>query len=138
MQWYHPVHQGRIHADGTRSDGFDSGCGSIRRAYTRSPACWFPGKPGSAKDIYQDYDITFFVEDITPYNSNPAWVEACFGKPLMMQMPETIIKPVSAIGTNLHLIKKRPGKPVSYAWPSQTTLDIDALLASESKQVMDT
>lgn len=62
--------------------------------------------PEVPKDIYQDYDITFFMEDITPYYNNPAWVEACFGKPLMMQKPETIIKPVSAIGTNLHLIKK--------------------------------
>ncbi|HOK42704.1 MAG TPA: aminoglycoside 6-adenylyltransferase [Thermoclostridium caenicola] len=43
--------------------------------------------PEDPQDIYQDYDITFFVEDITPYYNNPAWVEACFGRPLIMQMP---------------------------------------------------
>lgn len=50
--------------------------------------------PAIPKDIYQDYDITYFVEDITPFYNNPAWVEECFGKPLIMQMPETMRYPV--------------------------------------------
>lgn len=49
--------------------------------------------PAAPKDIYQDYDITYFVEDITPFYNNPAWVEAQFGKPLIMQMPETMRDP---------------------------------------------
>ena len=46
--------------------------------------------PAVPKDNYQDYDITYFVTDIVPFYNNPAWVEAYFGKPLIMQMPEVI------------------------------------------------
>lgn len=50
--------------------------------------------PAVPKDIYQDYDITYFVNDITPFYNNPAWVEKHFGKPLIMQMPETMREPI--------------------------------------------
>ena len=43
------------------------------------------------KDIYQDYDISFAVTDVAPFYNNPSWVEKQFGKPLMMQMPETML-----------------------------------------------
>ena len=57
--------------------------------------CWsVPGQPAIPKDIYQDYDISYFVEDITPFYNNPAWVEEHFGKPLIMQMPEAMRDPV--------------------------------------------
>jgi len=36
------------------------------------------------KDIYQDYDITYFVKDIAPFYNNPAWVEKHFGKPVIL------------------------------------------------------
>jgi len=49
--------------------------------------------PAVPKDAYQDYDITFFVADIVPFYNNPEWVEAHFGKPLIMQMPETMRNP---------------------------------------------
>ena len=49
--------------------------------------------PAVPKDIYQDYDITYFAEDITPYYNNPAWIEEHFGKPLIMQMPEVMRDP---------------------------------------------
>ena len=42
------------------------------------------------KDCYRDYDISFAVTDIKPFYNNPAWVEDKFGKPLIMQMPETM------------------------------------------------
>jgi len=49
--------------------------------------------PAVPKDIYQDFDITYFVTDISPYYNNPAWIEVQFGKPLIMQMPETMRYP---------------------------------------------
>ena len=49
--------------------------------------------PAVPKDIYQDYDITYFVADIAPFYNNPAWVEERFGKPLIMQMPEAMRYP---------------------------------------------
>ena len=45
------------------------------------------------KDQYRDYDITYYVADITPFYNNPAWVEEKFGKPLIMQMPEAMRRP---------------------------------------------
>ena len=42
------------------------------------------------KDQYQDYDIGFAVTDMKPFYNNPIWVEEKFGKPLIMQMPETL------------------------------------------------
>lgn len=41
------------------------------------------------RDIYQDYDIVYFVEDVSPFFNNTAWIEEKFGKPAVMQMPET-------------------------------------------------
>ena len=49
--------------------------------------------PSATKDFYQDYDITYFVAEITPFFNNPAWVEERFGKPLIMQMPEVMRYP---------------------------------------------
>jgi aminoglycoside 6-adenylyltransferase len=60
--------------------------------------------PAIPKDIYQDYDITFFVEDIAPFYNNPAWVEAQFGKPLIMQMPETMRNPTGDGSFNYMMI----------------------------------
>ena len=44
--------------------------------------------PNAPKDKYQDYDITYFVKDISPFYDNTEWIEKCFGKPLVMQLPE--------------------------------------------------
>jgi aminoglycoside 6-adenylyltransferase len=46
--------------------------------------------PVAPKDKYQDYDITYFVTDINPYYNNPQWITTQFGRPLIMQMPETM------------------------------------------------
>jgi len=46
--------------------------------------------PDAPKDKYQDYDITYFVKDITPFYNNTEWVIKHFGKPIIMQLPETM------------------------------------------------
>jgi len=46
--------------------------------------------PNAPKDNYQDYDITYYVEDISPFYNNPVWVKEKFGKHLIMQMPESM------------------------------------------------
>ena len=46
--------------------------------------------PDAKKDKYQDYDIKYFVKDIKPFYYNNEWVMTQFGKPLIMQTPETI------------------------------------------------
>ena len=45
---------------------------------------------GIPHDKYQDYDISYYVEDIEPFFNNPEWVIEKFGKPLIMQMPEAM------------------------------------------------
>ena len=42
------------------------------------------------KDRYQDFDISFAVTSMKPFFNNPLWVQEKFGKPLIMQMPETL------------------------------------------------
>ena len=60
--------------------------------------------PAVTKDAYQDYDITFFVADIAPFYNNPAWIEAHFGKPLIMQMPEAMRYPAGDGNFNYMMI----------------------------------
>lgn len=41
------------------------------------------------KDIYQDYDIGYYVKDVAPFYNNMTWIEDNFGKPAVMQLPES-------------------------------------------------
>ncbi len=69
---------------------------NVAKADERIRAVLLSGSRANAavpKDIYQDFDITYFVTDISPYYNNPAWIEVQFGKPLIMQMPETMRYP---------------------------------------------
>jgi aminoglycoside 6-adenylyltransferase len=45
------------------------------------------------KDIYQDYDIVYFVSDIKPYYNNLEWINLNFGQPAIMQLPELMTHP---------------------------------------------
>lgn len=69
---------------------------SVARADERIRAVLLVGSranPAVPKDIYQDYDIAYFVADIAPFYNNPAWVIDRFGDPLIMQMPEAMRYP---------------------------------------------
>lgn len=41
------------------------------------------------KDIFQDYDIVYFVDDLTYYLNHPDWIDV-FGERLIMQKPDEI------------------------------------------------
>lgn len=41
-------------------------------------------------DVYQDFDIAFFVNDAAPFWDNMEWIEEKFGKPSLIQKPESI------------------------------------------------
>lgn len=43
----------------------------------------------AVKDIYQDYDIVYYVQDVAPFWNNTAWLEEKFGKIAVLQTPET-------------------------------------------------
>lgn len=46
--------------------------------------------PHATKDIYQDFDIVYFVTDVSPYWDNRVWLEEKFGKIAVVQTPETM------------------------------------------------
>lgn len=46
--------------------------------------------PHAVKDVYQDYDIVYFVTDVKPFWNNTKWLEEKFGKIAVMQTPETM------------------------------------------------
>lgn len=60
--------------------------------------------PAVPKDIYQDFDITYFVSDIAPFYNNPAWVEDHFGNSLITQMPEAMRNPTGDGSFNYMMI----------------------------------
>lgn len=47
--------------------------------------------PLAPQDIFQDYDIVYIVNDLTPYLGNPQWIDI-FGERLMMQEPDKLDK----------------------------------------------
>ena len=46
--------------------------------------------PAVKKDLYQDYDITYYTDDVSPFYHNLGWIEENFGKPAVIQMPESM------------------------------------------------
>lgn len=46
--------------------------------------------PDCPKDSYQDFDIIYMVKDMKPYWDNMEWVCEKFGKPALMQKPESM------------------------------------------------
>ncbi|MDR1117311.1 MAG: aminoglycoside 6-adenylyltransferase [Oscillospiraceae bacterium] len=90
--------------------------------------------PSVPKDKYQDYDITYYVDDITPFYNKPEWVIQKFGKPLIMQMPEAMRFPdggghfnymmIYPDGSRLDLTFE-PKRYVDDGEPSITLLDKD-------------
>lgn len=41
-------------------------------------------------DVYQDFDIAFFVNDVAPFWDNMEWIEEKFGMPSLIQKPESM------------------------------------------------
>lgn len=41
-------------------------------------------------DVYQDFDIAFFVNDVAPFWDNTEWIEEKFGRPSLLQKPESM------------------------------------------------
>lgn len=41
-------------------------------------------------DVYQDFDIAFYVNDVAPFWDNMKWIEEKFGMPSLIQKPESM------------------------------------------------
>jgi aminoglycoside 6-adenylyltransferase len=48
--------------------------------------------PNARKDIFQDYDVVYFVTDLESLTADPGWVEI-FGERIIMQMPDRMRLP---------------------------------------------
>lgn len=51
------------------------------------------GQPLAPRDLFQDYDIVFLVRDLEHFVTGHSYAQR-FGKPLMVQMPETMRDPM--------------------------------------------
>ena len=66
---------------------------SVAREDPRIRAVMLSGSrtdPDAVPDEYQDYDVVYFVRDVSPFWDNTEWVERSFGRPALMQKPETM------------------------------------------------
>jgi aminoglycoside 6-adenylyltransferase len=48
--------------------------------------------PNAQRDIFQDFDVTYFVTDLASFTEDHAWIEG-FGELMIMQMPEAMEDP---------------------------------------------
>lgn len=56
-------------------------------------------------DIYQDFDVVYFVKEVQPYWDNMAWIEDKFGKPAVIHKPESMeLIPPDADGNYMYLM----------------------------------
>ena len=65
----------------------------VAKADQRIREVWMSGSranPDVPKDEYQDFDVVFQVKDVDPFWDNDGWIERCFGKPALMQKPESM------------------------------------------------
>lgn len=46
--------------------------------------------PNAPADVYQDYDICYFAKDVAPFYNNMDWICEKFGKPAIVQLPESM------------------------------------------------
>lgn len=56
-------------------------------------------------DVYQDFDIVFYVNDVAPFWDNMEWIEEKFGTPSLMQKPESMgLVPPDGEGNYVYLM----------------------------------
>ena len=61
--------------------------------------------PECPADVYQDFDIVYFVRDVLPYWDRPEWAAAQFGAPALLQRPESMrLIPPDANGSYVYLM----------------------------------
>lgn len=48
--------------------------------------------PNAPKDIFQDFDITYFVSDVESFKNDENWIRQ-FGEIMILQMPEAMVNP---------------------------------------------
>jgi len=89
--------------------------------------------PNAPKDIFQDYDIVYFVTEVAPFRRNYDWIKR-FGEMMILQTPEDVDDPPPAVdGKYTYLMQFADGNridlsicPVSQA--NKVTKDSQTIL----------
>ena len=72
-------------------------------------------------DVYQDFDIVFFVKDVAPFWDNEEWIAEKFGKPSLLQKPESMeLIPPDNDGNYMYLMIFPDGNRIDLqftSWP---------------------
>ncbi len=72
-------------------------------------------------DVYQDFDIAFFVKDVAPFWDNEEWIAEKFGKPSLLQKPESMeLIPPDNDGNYMYLMIFPDGNRIDLqftSWP---------------------
>ncbi|MBE2236172.1 MAG: aminoglycoside 6-adenylyltransferase [Caldilineaceae bacterium] len=67
--------------------------------------------PRAPRDIFQDYDIVYLVDDVTPFRCNLAWIER-FGELMILQMPDAMGDAPPADGSFGYLMQFADGNRI--------------------------
>lgn len=67
--------------------------------------------PNTPRDIFQDYDIVYVVTDVASFVNDPAWID-CFGKRMIMQLPDAMADASSADGSFAYLMQFADGNRI--------------------------
>ena len=72
-------------------------------------------------DVYQDFDIVFFVKDVAPFWDNEEWITEKFGKPSLLHKPDSMeLIPPSNDGNYYYLMIFPDGNRIDLqftSWP---------------------
>ncbi len=75
-------------------------------------------------DQYQDFDIVYFVKDVKPYWDNMSWIEEKFGKPILVQKPESIeLIPPDNDGNYMYLMLFEDGNRIDLQFTASPYVD---------------
>jgi len=79
--------------------------------------------PNAPRDFFQDFDVVYFVPDVTPFIKNLEWVER-FGEIMIMEMPEDMDDPPPAKdGSFGYLMQFKDGTRIDLGISPLTSLD---------------
>lgn len=80
--------------------------------------------PNAPKDFFQDFDIVYFVNDISPFRQNVPWIDR-FGERMILQLPDDMTDPPPEnIVSYAYLIQLADGNRIDLTFYPIDQLDV--------------